>query len=1031
VYPAPPPSRTQPIYARRVLVVAPHHDDEVLGCGGLLGQLAASGARIDVVFLTDSAGAPGDPDGGPAYARRRLDESRGAARVLGIADRLDLGLPDGELAQAVHLARAGRAIADRMRADMPDLLLAPSPLELSSDHRAASVAVHDAIQHLRTTHEDAIRRLDVLFYGINRGAFPDRLVDVSAQVDLIERAMACYTSQQARHDYLGAALGLRRFRTLTLPAGITHAEGYRHLSGWDFATRSASQILALVGGAADTPPLAAATADAWTSNTASSDTASSDVGASGPLVSVIVRTRDRPHLLGEALASVARSTYRRIELVLINDGGAPPAVPEAYPFPVVRVDHEHPRGRAAAAQAGIDAASGAYVAFLDDDDVFAPEHVSTLIGVVRATGARVAYTDAAVTVYALDPEHGWTCVERALPYGGDFDAERLLVDNYIPLNTLLVDASLFAAAGPFDTSFDIFEDWDMLIRLSALAPFQHVARVTCEYRHYRGVRGQALGETGSQHPDFIDTKARVLARHAARLDPHTLARAIVSLRAEESAAEQQRRQAVLALDAVNAELRRVYAEEARLTAATHDLAARLTASPAPAAAAPLESVASAPRAPTPAPAPRHGHPIRTASVLLLSWDGREHLETCLDAIARVHAPGVPLDCWVLDNGSRDGTVDWLRTRHPDVRVVSSPVNLGFCAGYNRLVSAVESDLLLFLNNDTEPSREWAGELIDAIAGAPPDVAAAAGLITDWSGERLDFGRGVMTFDGHAFQLDSGRPLDAVRLPARGEPQLFACGGNMIVRREAFLDAGGFDEQYFAYYDDVDFGWRVWSGGERVVSAPGGVVRHRSASTSDRLGIYNRGFLFERNAFLTAFKNFDAPLWDKLMPAVLLTLISRTTALVRENNPEAAALSIDPFAPGTATAAASDIPEGIADLANSVAAAAGGRRWWSRRETRSSASSRSTSPVLSDERTIAQFRTLHWITRHMDAAAERRRQVQARRRRSDAEIFEAFPLHLVPTYPGDEALFHSPGFQAWLPESPKLVFRTLAEISART
>jgi hypothetical protein len=82
-------------------------------------------------------------------------------------------------------------------------------------------------------------------------------------------------------------------------------------------------------------------------------------------------------------------------------------------------------------------------------------------------------------------------------------------------------------------------------------------------------------------------------------------------------------------------------------------------------------------------------------------------------------------------------------------------------------------------------------------------------------------------------------------------------------------------------------------------------------------------------------------------------------------------------------------------------------------------------------TVAQVRALAWLTRNMDAAAASRQQVQSRRRRSDQDIFTAFPLHLVPTYAGDAALFHSPGFQAWLPESPKLRFRTLDEITART
>jgi hypothetical protein len=84
------------------------------------------------------------------------------------------------------------------------------------------------------------------------------------------------------------------------------------------------------------------------------------------------------------------------------------------------------------------------------------------------------------------------------------------------------------------------------------------------------------------------------------------------------------------------------------------------------------------------------------------------------------------------------------------------------------------------------------------------------------------------------------------------------------------------------------------------------------------------------------------------------------------------------------------------------------------------------PVLTDERTVAQLRALSWLLGNMDAAAARRAAVQARRKRPDAEIFARFPLYLVPTYPGDYALFNSPGFQAWLPADLPLVRKQLDE-----
>jgi GT2 family glycosyltransferase len=430
------------------------------------------------------------------------------------------------------------------------------------------------------------------------------------------------------------------------------------------------------------------------------------------------------------------------------------------------------------------------------------------------------------------------------------------------------------------------------------------------------------------------------------------------------------------------------------------------------------------------------------AVSILSWNGRHHLETCLAALAAQRDPGVDWEILVLDNGSTDGTADWLeKTAPPRVRLIRSDVNLGFCGGNNRLArEAEDADALALLNNDTRPEPGWLAALVDALRSAPDDVAAVSGKIVDWDAERLDFGRGVMTFDGHAFQLDFRKPLGRARVPKAGEELLFACGGNLLIRRRSFLAAGGFDESYFAYLEDVDLGWRLWSGGERVLFAPEAVVRHRSSATSDLLGLYNRGFLFERNAFLTAYKNYEAGVWERIMPALMLTLVSRTERLLLDSNPGTGTLRIDPYAGWIANTGngGPPLPARVPITPRNILLKMkehGPRKFLSKVAERIQAARTpppppppvQDAPCLTDERTIAQFRALHWLLGHLDAAAEHREQVQRRRRRPDREIFERFPLYLVPTYPGDEALFASSGFQAWLPPELPLVRTELAKV----
>jgi LmbE family N-acetylglucosaminyl deacetylase len=539
-----PPGSVESVRATSVLVLAPHYDDEVLGCGGLILQLVRAKAAVRVLFLTDSGGGRQPVDDRAAYRERRRSEAAAAAQALGIAGWDALAIPDGDLAG--HLDEAAGGIERAILSQHPELVLAPSPLEVTADHRAAFAALHRALTGFRDEPNDPRTSLRVLLYEVNHPGHPDVLVDVSAEELQLEAAMRCYASQLERHPYWNAGEGLRRFRTLSLGPAVSLAEGYRRLKVEDFSTRSLSQLVGELGGEASPQEV-----------------------TEGPLISVVVRTRDRPQLLAEALGSLAANGYRRTEVVLVNDGGVRPEVAKDFPFPIVRVDLETSRGRAGAAQAGIDAARGTWISFLDDDDLAGPDHLASLAAMTANTGARVVYSDAAVTTYELDAERGtWTCSERRLPYSRDFDPDVLLLDNYIPFNTLLIERELLSAAGPLDNSLPFFEDWDLLIRLAALAPFHHLARVTCEYRHFRGSGGHphVFGEHPSERADFLAVKARVLERHAARLTPDLLARAVDRLRREAVSEHEERR-------TVRAELVRTQADLGGLLQA-HDALSR-------------------------------------------------------------------------------------------------------------------------------------------------------------------------------------------------------------------------------------------------------------------------------------------------------------------------------------------------------------------------------------------------------------------------------------------------------------------------
>lgn len=266
-------------------------------------------------------------------------------------------------------------------------------------------------------------------------------------------------------------------------------------------------------------------------------------------------------------------------------------------------------------------------------------------------------------------------------------------------------------------------------------------------------------------------------------------------------------------------------------------------------------------------------PAPAVSVLVVTCDRRELLAECLESIAAQGYPRDRLEVLVFDNGSRDGTREWLRGSRPDVRLLEAPSNLGFAAPNNRCAEVARGRLLCLVNNDV---RLEPGALAELVRARTATGAACIGArLLDASGQRVEFDGGVMNFHGHAAPRGHGEQV-AGRDSTGGEPfrTLFACGGAMLVDRDVFLAAGGFDESYFAYFEDVDLGWRLRVLGEDVVIAPRALARHREHGSEALLPQGRRMALLEQNALLTAYKNYERPRGDRVFACALALLAER-------------------------------------------------------------------------------------------------------------------------------------------------------------
>ncbi|MEF2232449.1 MAG: glycosyltransferase [Pseudodesulfovibrio sp.] len=238
-----------------------------------------------------------------------------------------------------------------------------------------------------------------------------------------------------------------------------------------------------------------------------------------PFISVIIPTHDRPDELAVALASLAGQSFTDFEAVVVNDGAQDVAdVVGRSPLKRVRLLRTvGDLGPSLARNAGLAEARGQVVAYLDDDDIYRPDHLAVHAECYdEDPELRVAYTDGERLVI------GETGQVLDRPHSRDFDADALLVQNYIPVICLSHYRACLDETGLFEPSLTYLEDWDLFIRLALRWPFRHVPRVTTLYRERRN--GGSVRERHACR--FVESLNTVYARSAALLagDPARLER---------------------------------------------------------------------------------------------------------------------------------------------------------------------------------------------------------------------------------------------------------------------------------------------------------------------------------------------------------------------------------------------------------------------------------------------------------------------------------------------------------------------------
>jgi O-antigen biosynthesis protein len=249
-----------------------------------------------------------------------------------------------------------------------------------------------------------------------------------------------------------------------------------------------------------------------------------------------------------------------------------------------------------------------------------------------------------------------------------------------------------------------------------------------------------------------------------------------------------------------------------------------------------------------------------ASIIILTWNKKDLLHECLDGVIRAVAEeGGDHEIIVVDNGSTDGTQDYVRSHYRQVRLIELDKNYRFCRANNIGVKCAKNEIVVLLNNDVIVDRDFLGPLLRGFE--QPDVFAVTSQIFnyDQSKAREETGKtfGTLVFGcvhvGHSQPSERDEQREYV-------PVFYAGGGSSAYHREKFLALGGFNEIYNpGYVEDADLSYRAWKAGYRVLFCPASKVTHKHRSTNAaKLGNRKIDYFISRNLFVLFWQNVTSP-----------------------------------------------------------------------------------------------------------------------------------------------------------------------------
>ena len=255
------------------------------------------------------------------------------------------------------------------------------------------------------------------------------------------------------------------------------------------------------------------------------------------------------------------------------------------------------------------------------------------------------------------------------------------------------------------------------------------------------------------------------------------------------------------------------------------------------------------------------------SIIILNWNGRNHIPACLESV--LASEYRHFEIIVIDSGSTDGSLDFLRAQQPSIRLVENGCNLGYAAASNIGFKLAAGEYIANLNNDTVVDPAWLNDPIKYLEHDPRIGAVGCRLMDANRPGYLDGLYHIIMPDLGPLPFAFLKKFDAEN-PRMARPGFVigAHGGAAIYRKKMIDELNGFDETYWAYYEEIDLCMRAFLRGWKCLYVPSAIVHHKGAASFDRTSA-NYLYLRERNRLWFIFRNYPLALIIRHLPLMIL------------------------------------------------------------------------------------------------------------------------------------------------------------------